>query len=100
MDREFRRNPPLAEVASAAGLSPVYFHRRFTRAFAGLTPHDYMEQKRMRQAREQIAQTRLPISDIAEAAGYDNPFYFSRRFKALCGASPRQFRDRHSPSGP
>lgn len=93
MDTRFRENLPLLELASAAGMAPAYFHRRFRSAF-GLCPHEYMEKRRMNLARNLLADPGLRIKEVAAAAGYDNPFYFSRVFRLRFGISPSGLRAR------
>jgi AraC family transcriptional regulator, transcriptional activator of pobA len=46
----------------------------------------------MREARRNLAYTKLSISSIAYALGYSDPAYFSRTFSRDAGVSPRQFR--------
>ncbi|MBA3708328.1 MAG: helix-turn-helix transcriptional regulator [Planctomycetes bacterium] len=91
MDDRFIANPPLELIAAAAGLSPIHFHREFTRAFA-ITPHAYMLGKRMELARQRVLATAEPISVIAQACGYADQFYFSRVFKRHHRLSPQAAR--------
>lgn len=91
MDREYLRNPPLSVVAAHANMAPNYFHRKFKEVFPGLTPHSYMETKRMRDANALLA-TGHSLKETAEATGYANVFYFSRSFKKVFGKSPSRSR--------
>jgi AraC-like DNA-binding protein len=91
MDTHFRRNPPLAEIAASAGLSEVYFHRRFTSVFK-VTPHAYLLRRRMDLAHQLLSGTAQSIREIANASGYADQFYFSRVFKRWFEVSPERFR--------
>jgi AraC-like DNA-binding protein len=91
MDAQFRRAPPLAAVAAAAGLSRLYFHRSFRRLFR-TTPHRYMLRRRMDLARQLLAGTTDSVGEVARQCGYDDQFYFSRAFKREAGLSPERFR--------
>ncbi len=93
LDREARRNPPLTAVARAAGLSPVYLHRRFV-AEIGCTPHVYAERRRLGQARDLLRDSDLAVAEIGQRCGYADPFYFSRAFRRQAGESPAAFRRR------
>ncbi len=91
MDREYPHNPPLSAVAARANMAPNYFHRKFKEVFPGLTPHSYMETKRMRDAKALLA-TGHSLKETAAMTGYANVFYFSRSFKKVFGKSPSQAR--------
>jgi AraC-like DNA-binding protein len=81
----------LADWARAAGLTPVYFGRAFKRE-TGLKPMEWLNQRRLQLARQQLANTRQSVAEIAEACGFACPFYFSRVFKKHFGHSPINYR--------
>jgi AraC-like DNA-binding protein len=81
----------LADWARAAGLTPVYFGRAFKRE-TGLKPMEWLNQRRLQLARQQLANTRQSVAEIADACGFACPFYFSRVFKKHFGQSPSEFR--------
>lgn len=85
MDEHYLANPPLAAVAAAAHLSPVYFHRRFVR-WLGVTPHAYMLRRRMDAARAAL-EGGASVKAAADAAGYGSVFYFSRVFRRYFGVT-------------
>lgn len=91
MDERFKQNPPMAEVADTIALAPNYFHRMFTGIF-GLSPFEYMEERRMNLARALLAGTAKPVKQVAVESGYDNPLYFSRVVTKHFGMSPRALR--------
>jgi len=95
MDRHYMRNPLLKEVAAVVHLSPIYFHRRFTQLF-GLSPHAYMNRKRMLLARQMLRETDLPSSQVGRQVGYENPYYFSRAYKRHFQVSPSEERRREA----
>lgn len=83
----------LESLADVAGLSVSRFAHLF-RAQLGVTPQQFVEQQRMRRARELLRFTPRSIQQIAADVGYDNPFYFTLRFRKHTGDSPRGFRAR------
>ena len=99
MDERYCENPPLATIAAAVHMSPVYFHRLFKRVW-GVTPHAYMQRKRMREARRLLVETNEPIGAIAERTGHGSVYYFSRAFRRHHRCSPRAFRERGGPDLP
>ena len=81
----------LTEWAKAVGLNAVYFGRVFKRE-TGLRPMDWLNQRRLQMACQQLASTSQTITAIAEACGFASPFYFSRVFRKHFGQSPMQYR--------
>lgn len=81
----------LAEVASAANLSPFHLIRVF-KAETGRTPHDYLVDLRIARARELLAGDNFTIKEIACRCGFQEPGSFSRIFRQKVGASPREYR--------
>jgi len=91
IDRYFRHPITLEEVAEAVGLSPCYFSRKFHQDH-GVTFQTYLLEKRLRWARDLIADSSQSITQIAEEAGFNSRSYFFRRFKAFFGLSPGDVR--------
>lgn len=91
IEAHFREDVGLAEIASAAGLSPFHFTRGFKRA-TGTTPYRYVLERRVRHAKELMRDGDLSLGEIAIAAGFKNASHFSRVFAELTGSPPRVFR--------
>lgn len=81
----------IPQLAALCALSPSRLAHLF-RAQVGASPMQYLEQQRVRRARELLLMTALPVAAVAEEVGYRNPFYFSRIFRRHTGLSPRAFR--------
>lgn len=81
----------IGQVATYCGLSLSRFAHLFKDEM-GTTPQQYLESRRMDQARNLIRFSNLPVGDVARVCGYEDPFYFSTRFKKAFGRSPRAFR--------
>ena len=58
----------LSDIADAVNLSPNYLHSVFKR-LVGLTPRDYLTEKRLTLACELLSTTSASLSDIAERCG-------------------------------
>ncbi len=91
INRHFTKNPSLEEIAGHASYAPVYFHRLFKQYFA-VSPHQYMEHKRMALAYGMLINSSRTMEEIAELSGYQNVFYFSRVFKKHFAVSPGSVR--------
>lgn len=78
-------------LASQLGMSQRSFNRRFSQT-TGLTPGDYLQQWRLRQARELLRDSNLSIAEIAERTGYADPGHFSTRFRKQMAQTPSHYR--------
>lgn len=58
----------------------------------GITPYQYLLQKKLTLAKMMLKDTRLPIKEIAENLGFQDNHYFSSFFKKQTGTSPQQYR--------
>lgn len=81
----------LEALGKRSGLSYVQFLRRF-KAFAGMSPSDYINTLRLQKAKSMLADTDLLIKEISMACGFENEYYFSNFFKNHMSMSPSAFR--------
>ncbi|MBO8135215.1 MULTISPECIES: AraC family transcriptional regulator [Dickeya] len=79
----------LLQLAEAAGLSPWHFLRQF-KALLGMTPHAYLVQARLRQARSLLIKG-VSLSDTASQCGFSDQSHFNRHFKRAMGITPGEF---------
>lgn len=77
-------------LAKTFFLSRYYLMHRFKEVY-GCTIHQYIRQKRLQQAAEQIRQG-VPILKAAEDAGFGDYSVFLRAFRAVYGRSPREWK--------
>ncbi len=85
----YAENVSLAELAHIAGLSPFHLTRIFRQA-VGLPPHAYLNQVRIRQARQLLLAGR-PIAAVALDTGFADQSHLTRRFKRIVGVTPGQY---------
>jgi AraC-like DNA-binding protein len=79
------------ELAELVNLSTSHFFRAF-RISIGLSPGDYIAQRRIEAARERMRLTLEPISQIALASGFSEQSSFCRAFRRIVGQTPMQWR--------
>lgn len=91
MDHHYHQVPDLDTLAAIAMMNREYFLRNFKLAF-DITPHQYLMQKRMSWAKEQLTGGQEPIQSIAEQVGFETLSSFSYQFKKTTGLSPSQYR--------
>jgi transcriptional regulator GlxA family with amidase domain len=84
-------NISIQALATVAGLSMYHFARAFKQS-AGMTPHDYLVQCRVRRAQDLLATTDLPLSEIALASGFADQSHCARRFRERVGTTPSSYR--------
>lgn len=80
----------LADIASACGLSPTHFARRF-KVTAGAPPHQHLIQLRVERAKR-LLQGPMPIAEVALACGFTHQEHLTRTFRNLTGLTPANFR--------
>ncbi|MBD2036149.1 helix-turn-helix transcriptional regulator [Leptolyngbya sp. FACHB-321] len=85
------RDLSLAELASVINISPTYFASLFKQAM-GISPHQYVIQQRVEQAKVMLKRTNLTIADIALQVGFSNQSHLTRHFKRFTGMTPKQIR--------
>lgn len=80
------------DLARAACMSTDHFIRLF-RQDVGLTPMQYLIDRRMMKARLMLASESMSIKEIAYRLGYDDISYFARVFRKHVGITPRSYRN-------
>ncbi len=81
----------LDAVANAAGYSKYHLHRLFT-CTAGLTPHDYIQRRRLTEAARGLVFSEKPIIEIALTAGYESRQAFTSVFRSMYKQTPLEYR--------
>jgi AraC-like DNA-binding protein len=81
----------LHDAAYEACLSPFHFHRLFSQAF-GRTPHEFLTERRMEQAKRLLTQSDLSVTEICFELGYSSLGSFSSLFQKTVGCTPTDYR--------
>lgn len=89
---------PVASMASGAGLSPSAFLRAF-RGSTGITPGEFVLERRIALGANLLISTTMPVGDIALKAGFKSSNHFSTTFLRRRGMPPSIYR-RNSEVGP
>jgi AraC family transcriptional regulator len=103
-DRQLRRveeymrehldgNIGVDDLATAAGLSPIYFARKFKRC-TGSSPYRHLQSIRIERAKELLADDNISIAEIALMCGFCHQEHMTRVFKKDYGTTPAAFRRR------
>lgn len=91
--REHLDDVSRSRLAEAFYLSPNYLSKLF-RKETGESLSEFIQQERMRKAKQLLKQGRMSISQIAEETGYPSFAHFSKQFKKFVGVSPNEYKRR------
>jgi AraC-like DNA-binding protein len=96
VDRRFRQDLQLEQLAREACYSRFHFLRLFSRVYAE-TPHRYLIRRRLDEARRLLGTTEVPVTDVCREVGFASLGSFSRRFREELGEPPIAYRRRVFP---
>lgn len=91
VERNYRKNPTLRDVAEKISLSPKYVSRKFKQETSE-TFSDYRIKLKVNQAKKLLQKTSLNIARIACQVGYENAGSFMKMFKKVAGSTPTEYR--------
>ncbi|MBE9018266.1 AraC family transcriptional regulator [Chroococcidiopsis sp. CCALA 051] len=81
----------LSDLAQLLSMSPFHFSRLFKRSIQ-VTPHQYVLQQRVEQAKQLLIQTELSIMDIALQCGFSSHSHLGKWFRQQTGVTPKMYR--------
>jgi len=81
----------LSDLATEAGMSPYYFAHLFKNS-TGLSPHQYVIQRRIDRGKEMLGNSQMSIFEIGVRVGFVDPKNFRRLFRRETGLSPHEYR--------
>lgn len=82
----------LATLAAVGETSPAHFARLFKHT-TGCSPHQYVIQCRMEQAKQLLAETDMPLSEIGLQVGCADQSHFTALFHKHASMTPKAYRD-------
>ena len=91
MQRHLNQPIEISAVAAKFGLSSRTLNRRFQAAI-GCSPLAYLQEQRIRSAKELLESTNLTIGEVAFRVGYHDQGYFARLFARVMAVNPADYR--------
>ncbi|WP_432471652.1 helix-turn-helix domain-containing protein [Amphritea sp. HPY] len=91
LDNNFSQAISIAQLATVASISPRQLSELFRRQL-GMTPQQYLIEKRMQQAWQLLETDSLSVQQVAERVGYSSLAAFSDRFRKHFDIAPSHFR--------
>lgn len=82
----------MAALAQQNGFAIRTFNRRFKLA-TGLTPVDYLQQRRLQAATSLLRDSNLTVAEIGQQVGYSDASYFTRLFRRKFSMTPQKYRE-------
>ncbi|MGD1910672.1 MAG: helix-turn-helix domain-containing protein [Rivularia sp. (in: cyanobacteria)] len=81
----------LSELATLVGISQFHFSRLFKKSL-GISPHKYVIQQRVEQAKSLLKNPELSVTEIALLSGFNSHSHLSKSFRQLTGFTPKEYR--------
>ena len=91
IESNYKNSISLKDIASSVNLSHVYFYNIFTSA-CGFSPHDYLVNCRIAEAKKQLWNCDISLNCIAEDCGFGCAQYLNKIFKKHTGITPGKYR--------
>ena len=91
IDQNYAMDLSLDQLAARFYLSPNYLCRLFKQE-TGVTLLKYINDTRMKKARELLRTTQMKIGQVAAAVGYRSASYFTQSFRSAYGMTPEAYR--------
>ncbi|MDG3086293.1 AraC family transcriptional regulator [Vibrio hannami] len=95
IESHLSRKISVTQLAGSVFLGESQFHLLFKQQ-TGMTPHQYVLNKRVDLAKSLIEQGAFNLAHIAELSGFSNQSAFTHTFSRLTGLSPSQYKKQFS----
>ena len=86
-EQDFR----IEALSEISGINSAYFARIFNDKF-GISPKKYVNELKLKRARELLSHEKYTVSEIGSLLGYSDVYHFSKSFKKGTGMSPLEWR--------
>jgi AraC family transcriptional activator of pobA len=93
VELHFREKHTVAEYADLLAKSPKTLSNLFSK-ISNKTPLQYIQERRMLEARRLLRYTDKSVKEIGYELGYEDSQTFGRAFKNIEGLSPKEYRER------
>lgn len=95
LDANYSKQITLDTLAEMTHMNKYYMAHSFTR-YTGLSPIQYLNQRRLENACTLLKDTDHSISNIAVSTGFSSQSYFTQIFRKKYGVTPMKYRQTHS----
>ncbi|WP_410770451.1 response regulator [Fontibacillus sp. BL9] len=91
VDREYKNKLQLQDLAKHFHMNATYLGQLFKKE-TGKPFNEYLNEKRIEEAKSLLKRTQIKISDVALQVGYPNTDYFISKFKSSTGMLPSAYK--------
>jgi AraC-like DNA-binding protein len=91
MNTNFSKPLSIEDYAYLTGRTLSTFRRDFKTLFGGISPKQWLIEKRLQKAHALLSAKNITVSDVVMEIGYENIPHFIKAFHKKYGASPKQF---------
>lgn len=83
----------LEDIAAEVNMSYSWFRKQFKK-YTGLSPAHYIQELKIKQAKELVSSSSLSINEISYHLKFESPAYFIKVFKKHTGCTPLKYRSK------
>ena len=91
ISRHFAEEIDLDRLSELCMISKPHLIRCFRRELS-CTPHEYLLDHRLREAKQRLTGSAFSVEEVAEQCGFNSVSHFSRAFRKRIGMTPSEFR--------
>jgi AraC family transcriptional regulator len=91
LEANYNQNVSVDDLADVACMNSFYFLRQFKK-FHGVTPHHFLQRKRMSQAAVLLRREHHSVVDVCNQVGFVDPVSFGKLFRRYFEQTPGEFR--------
>ena len=91
LDANYSETITLDSLAALTHMNKYYLAHTFTK-YVGLSPINYLLQKRIQEGKSLLESTSYSIAQISDLLGFSSQSYFSQAFSKATGMTPMQYR--------
>ncbi len=91
IESNFQKQITLSDISKSVHLSEIYFRSIFTES-VGMSPHQFLINCRVDNAKKLLWNSDIAMSDIAEKSGFGCQQYMNKVFKKETGMTPNEYR--------
>ena len=91
IESNFQKPITLGDISKNVHLSEIYFRSVFTES-VGISPHQYLINCRVDNAKKLLWNNDITMSDVAEKSGFGCQQYLNKVFKKETGMTPNEYR--------
>lgn len=94
IDRDYRKNIKVEELAELVGMSHSTFFRRFKKHFK-MSPIQYIRGVRLKVACKLLLESDMSLGDITYYSGFCDQSHMTREFRKSTGLTPRVYQKKY-----